>query len=74
MQNSLLNSLLAGKLRGDWCDQHCVASQAVRDGEAPIPRSAGFRPERRGSGRAGASLPALAKMAKMNADTLSPCP
>ena len=30
MQNSLLNSLLAGNLRGDGCDQHCVASQPVR--------------------------------------------
>jgi hypothetical protein len=30
MQNSRLNSLLAGNLRGDWCDQHCVASQPVR--------------------------------------------
>jgi hypothetical protein len=29
-QNSLLNSLIAGKSRGDGRDQHCVASQAVR--------------------------------------------
>jgi len=27
MQFSLLNSLLAGNLCGDECDQHCVASQ-----------------------------------------------
>ena len=27
MQNSLQNSLLAGNLRGDGCDQHCVVSQ-----------------------------------------------
>jgi hypothetical protein len=33
MQNSLLNSLLAGNLRGDGCDQHCVASQAERRSE-----------------------------------------
>jgi hypothetical protein len=29
LQNSLLNSLIAGKSNGDGCDQHCVASQAV---------------------------------------------
>jgi hypothetical protein len=28
-QNSLLNSLIAGKAHGDGRDQHCVASQAV---------------------------------------------
>ena len=33
LQNSLLNSLLAGNLRGDGCDQHCVASQAVSRSE-----------------------------------------
>jgi hypothetical protein len=32
-QISLLNSLIAGKSRGDWRDQHCVASQAVRCSE-----------------------------------------
>jgi hypothetical protein len=30
---SLQNSLLAGNLAGDWRDQHCVASQAVRVSE-----------------------------------------
>jgi hypothetical protein len=33
LRNSLLNSLLAGNLRGDGCDQHCVASQPVRRSE-----------------------------------------
>ena len=33
LRNSLLNSLLAGNLPGDGCDQHCVASQAVRISE-----------------------------------------
>ena len=28
LQNSLLNSLIAGNLLGDGCDQHCVASHA----------------------------------------------
>jgi hypothetical protein len=26
-RNSLLNSLIAGNLHGDGCDQHCAASQ-----------------------------------------------
>ncbi len=29
-QNSLQNSLIPVNLLGDWCDQHCVASEAVR--------------------------------------------
>jgi hypothetical protein len=36
-QKSLLNSLIAGKLRGDGCNQHCVASQAVRGSEKMPP-------------------------------------
>src|ERR1700737_1094093 len=35
MQNSLLNSLLAGNLRGDWGAQHGVPSQPVRPAKKP---------------------------------------
>jgi hypothetical protein len=33
IRNSLQNSLLAGNSHRDGCDQHCVASQAVRRSE-----------------------------------------
>jgi hypothetical protein len=36
-QNSLLNSLIAGKSSGDGRDQHCNASQAVRRSEKLSP-------------------------------------
>ena len=33
LENSLLDSPLAGNLRGDGCNQHCIPSQAVRRSE-----------------------------------------
>jgi hypothetical protein len=44
LQNSLLNSLLAGNLPGDGCDQHCVASQAFRR-SARLPKKREIGPE-----------------------------
>jgi hypothetical protein len=37
LQNSLLNSLIAGKSHGDRRDQHCVASQVLPRSGDPLP-------------------------------------
>src|ERR1700737_5111406 len=74
-QNSLYNSLLAGNLPGDGCDQHCVASQPVLGIEI-LPRATPEMPANGGLLRIGGQSPGsgFGPFGNEIADSLRPHP